>query len=136
MASALIWIGGLFLVALVLAGLLLWRLHALGRRVGSFECALREDERWHAGIITYTRTKLDWYRLVSMSLLPNRRWSRTTLTVLGRRQRQIEGRPSRIVEMRCRHGEQEFYLAAREDALDGMVSWLEAAPPRPHSEHF
>ncbi len=134
MASALIWIGGLLLVSLLLAGLLLWRIRALGHRVGSFECALREGEHWHAGIATYSRATLDWHRVVSLSPRSSRRWSRTGLELLERRQRQIEGRPSLIVEMHCRHEGTEFHLAAQDGALDGLVSWLEALPPRSNSE--
>lgn len=136
MASALFWIGGLLAASLLIAGLLLWRLHALGRRVGSFECAVREGEHWHAGIATYTRATLDWHRVVSLSPRPSRRWSRSRLTVLSRQRRQIEDRASRIVEMHCRHGGREFHMAAQDSALDGMVSWLEAAPPWSNSERM
>ncbi|MGC0143290.1 DUF2550 family protein [Pseudactinotalea sp. Z1732] len=134
MATALIWIGGLLAASLLVAGLLLWRLHALGRRVGSFECAVREGEHWHAGIATYTRSGLDWHRVVSLSLRPSRRWDREELVLLARRNRQIDGRASRVVEMHCRHENSEFYLAAQSSALDGLVSWLEAAPPRSANE--
>ena len=134
MATALIGIGGLLLFSLLLAGMLLWRIRALGHRVGSFECALREGEHWHAGIATYSRATLDWHRVVSLSPRPSRRWSRMELELLERRQRQIEGRPSRVVEMHCRYQGAEFYLAAQDSALDGLVSWLEALPPRSNTE--
>lgn len=134
MATALIWIGGLLAAALLLAVLLLWRLRALGHRVGSFECAYRSGEHWYAGIATYTRATLQWHRVVSLSPRPSRRWSRTGLILLQRRQRQIEGRASRVVEMHCRYEGEDFYLAAQDGALDGLVSWLEATPPRSNTD--
>lgn len=134
MSTALTVAGVLAAIVLIVLLFILWRVHALGRRVGSFECAYRDGEHWHAGIATYAREHLDWHRLISLSLRPARRWTREDLAVQQRRQRQIEGGRSRIVEVQCRYGSQEFYLAAGDSALDGLVSWLEAVPPGARGE--
>lgn len=133
--STAVTVTGVLLALVVLAGvILLWRVHALGRRVGSFECAMRTGEHWHAGIATYARGHLDWHRLVSLSWRASRRWQRSELMIRERRKRQIEGGASRIVEVRCGYRDQEFHLAAQDRALDGLVSWLESSPPRAHGE--
>lgn len=129
-------IGAILALVLLVGGLLLWRLHALGRRVGSFECAMRRGEHWHAGIATYARDHLDWHRVVSLSLRPSRRWARRDLGVIERRRRQLEGRTSQITEVHCGYRGQEFYLAAEDRALDGLVSWLESSPPGPRTERI
>lgn len=129
-------IGAILALVLLVGGLLLWRLHALGRRVGSFECAMRRGEHWHAGIATYARDHLDWHRVVSLSLRPSRRWRREDLMVLRRNLRQLEGRASQVGEVHCAYRGQDLFLAANDQALDGLVSWLESAPPGPRTERI
>ena len=135
MATALTVIAVLAALVLMTGLVLLWRLHALGRRVGSFECAMREGEHWHAGIAAYAKDDLTWYRVVSLSLRPSRRWARRDMWVHERRVREIEGGTSRVVEVHCHFGDEQFYLAARDHSLDGLVSWLEAGPPGPRTEN-
>ncbi|SEE99933.1 DUF2550 family protein [Ruania alba] len=117
------------IAALLLVGLFFWRLRTLGRRVGSFECAVQSDSRWKAGIAAYTRDHLDWYEVVSLSLRPSRRWGRRELDILGRRHRSVHGHSEPLSEARCRYRGEEFLVVAEDGALDGLRSWLEAAPP-------
>jgi len=136
MGTLLIIIGALLALCLLAGGLLLWRLHALNRRVGSFECAMRHGEHWHAGIATYARNHLDWHRVVSLSLRPSRRWRRGDLMVLRRNLRQLDGRASQVGEVHCVFRDQDLVLAANDQAVDGLVSWLESAPPGPRTERI
>lgn len=125
----LITLAGIAVVGFVLTGLYFWRLRAIGSRVGSFECALLLGERWYAGIATYTRDHLAWYEVVSLSTHPQRSFDRRELLILDRRARHLEDRMSHVSEARCRHRGEEFYLAAADGSIDGLVSWLEASPP-------
>ncbi len=125
----LITLGGIALVGFILTGLYFWRLRAIGSRVGSFECALLLEDRWYAGIATYTRDHLAWYEVVSLSTHPQRSFDRRELLILERHPRMLGDRASQVSEARCRHRGAEFHLAAADGAIDGLVSWLEASPP-------
>lgn len=132
--SGIVWLviallGGVLLLAAVLAALLAVRVRRLDRRVGSFECVLRaEGTDWVGGIAVYGVGQVRWYRLMSLSLRPTRVFVRERLELV---ERVDDG--SELVEVRCRYrGEEEerLSLALRRDSLAGLVSWLEAAPPR------
>lgn len=123
------------LVAVVAAALFFWRLRRLSHRVGSFECALYEGKRWASGIATYTRDHLDFYEVVSLSLRPSRRWARREMDILGR-DRTLEDRAGVLSEARCAYDGTEFRIAAEDGALDGLRSWLEAAPPDPSTSRI
>ncbi|QOR69651.1 DUF2550 domain-containing protein [Ruania alkalisoli] len=124
------------IAALVLAALFFWRLHALNRRVGSFECSVHAGARWISGIADYTRDHLDFYEVVSLSLRPSRRWRRRELDILARRRRHLQDHPEPISEARCSYRGEEFVLTAADGALDGLRSWLEAAPPDPSTSRI
>jgi len=128
----------LIVVAVVAVGLLVlffWRLRTLSHRVGSFECALFEGKRWASGIATYTRDHLDFYEVVSLSLRPSRRWARREMDILGR-ERPVDDGPGAFSEARCVYEGAEFRIAAEDGALDGLRSWLEAAPPDPSTSRI
>ncbi|WP_345214831.1 DUF2550 domain-containing protein [Georgenia halophila] len=113
----------------ILTGLVVFavRVRRLDRRVGSFECAVRSGGRdWRGGIAVYGVGRVQWYRLVSLSLLPTRTFTRESLDLVERR----GGAPDEFVEVRCRYDGEEVSLAMRRECLAGLVSWLEAAPPR------
>lgn len=112
-------------------GFVLSRIRTLGHRVGSFECALRRRGRtaWSAGIAIYGADRLDWYRVLSFSPRPEHTWRRAALRVLDRASRLTAGRRTAVMELRCRHLDEEFTLAMSEQASAGLTSWLEAAPP-------
>ena len=123
------------LVVVALAALFFWRLRTLSHRVGSFECALYEGKHWASGIATYTRDHLDFYEVVSLSLRPSRRWARREMDILGR-ERPVDDGPGAVSEARCVYAGAEFRLAAEDGALDGLRSWLEAAPPDPSTSRI
>jgi hypothetical protein len=107
------------------------RVRSLGRRLGSFECALRRGARsaWASGIATYGVDTLDWHRVLSFSPGPERSWRRSRIEVVNRSVRLTAGRRTSVVELSCRVDDDEFLLALSEQAFSGLTSWLEAAPP-------
>lgn len=132
-ALTVIIVAALVVVALVVV--FFWRLRTLSHRVGSFECALFEGKRWASGIATYTRDHLDFYEVVSLSPGPARRWARRELDILAR-ERPVDDGPGALSEARCVYAGTEFRLAAEDGALDGLRSWLEAAPPDPSTSRI
>ncbi|MFV0426824.1 MAG: DUF2550 family protein [Beutenbergiaceae bacterium] len=127
MPSALTIVVVVALLVVVLIALFGLRLRSLAARVGSFECALRSGDRWHPGIAAYTRQKLVWYEVVSLSRSPRYQWERAGLTVVERSATIRDGQP--VVQALCRHQGQPLVLAAKPAAFEGLVSWLEATPP-------
>ncbi|MHA3948071.1 DUF2550 family protein [Cellulomonas bogoriensis] len=126
-------LGGLTAVLLVavvvLAGLYLSRLRTLSRRVGSFACGVRHEDRWTAGIAQYTHGRIAWWRAVSLAPRPARTWSRGELTLLERTplgEQDEHGQEMLLV--RCLHGGETFDLAMSVPACAGLVSWLESGP--------
>ncbi|WP_108717892.1 DUF2550 domain-containing protein [Miniimonas sp. S16] len=119
-------------VVVVLAALAFWvRLRALGRRVGSFECALRTQTGWAGGIAHYGVSTLRWYRIVSLAPRPAREFPRTDLDVLERAVRPTpDGAASGILEVTCRTASEEYVLAMSTASYAGLASWLESSPPR------
>ncbi|WP_127131709.1 DUF2550 family protein [Georgenia sp. SYP-B2076] len=107
------------------------RVRRIGRRIGSFECALRRAgaKDWTSGIACFGAGRVDWYHLVSLSPRATRSWRRDRLEILGRERRPRPGGEGHVVEARCRYGDEEFELAMVRDSFAGLVSWLESAPP-------
>jgi Protein of unknown function (DUF2550) len=121
----------LALVAVLLLILFAVRVRRLAHRIGSFECALRPAGRreWTSGIAVFGVGRVDWYRLVSLSLRPDRTFARGDLEVRERVHRPPGG-ADQITEIRCGLPGGEVDLAMRRESLEGLVSWLESAPPR------
>lgn len=121
----------LALVAVLLLILFAVRVRRLAYRIGSFECALRPAGRrdWTSGIAVFGVGRVDWYRLVSLSLRPTRTFVREDLE-LRERVHRSPGGADQVTEIRCRLRGEEVDLAMRRESLAGLVSWLESAPPR------
>lgn len=122
------------LLAVSIIALFAWRLRAIAGRVGSFECALRSGSHWHPGIAAYTREELVWYEVVSLSRRPRHRWDRYGLAIVERTLSTRDGRP--VVQARFSHHGHSLVLAAAPAAFEGVVSWLEAAPPGAQHGHL
>lgn len=117
-------------VAVILGTLYIMRIRRTIRRVGSFQCQYRPDQQsgWTTGIAVYGANRLDWYRLVSLSLKPQRSWPRATMT-LGH---PIRGaRESDFVAVTMQAGPYRAQLAMSGADHNGLVSWIEATPPVP-----
>lgn len=128
----------------VLAGLvvpIVWlvvRRQWLSRRGVAFDCNLRlrttvPGAGWVLGIARYRHDRLEWYRSFSISLRPRMVFPRRETTVGHQRSpSEIEAvllfDDQRIIELILGGGE-SWELSMSADALTGMLSWLEAAPP-------
>lgn len=117
---------------LITCGIFFWRLRAIGSRVGSFECAVLAGGRWRAGIATYSQNHLNWHKVVSLAVAPNKKFNRREFHILGRDLRKLESGASTVNEAKCMYQGTEVRIAANQGALDGLVSWLEACPPQPY----
>lgn len=136
------------LVVLALAAGVFWlRLRTLGRRAGSFPCAIQTPSGWTSGIACYAAGDLRWFRVVSLSPSPRYVWSRRSFAIVGpavqidadelpavRSARSLSGRW--LVEIVCRVSppsrpdqESSVTLAVSAGAYAGLASWLESAPP-------
>lgn len=127
----LLWLLVPLAVLALLAGVsLLIRGRALARVVGSFDCDWRsvESQDWVGGVAIYGVDRIDWYRIVSLRPSPTRRWPRASL-VVGPERRVLPGDRAGVVEVRCRAGDEEFYLALEGAAMHGLTSWVESTPP-------
>lgn len=116
--------------ALIAVALFVWRLRTIAGRVGSFATQLRHHHRWVPGVAAYTRDHLVWYEVVSLSRRPRHQWRREDLMVTSRHAGHLDPYGNSLVEAHCRHLDEEFEIAAAGPALEGLISWLEAAPPR------
>ena len=133
-------------VALVVAVLVLppvWlylRRRWLSSQGGVFDCALRREDghhtRWSTGMARYADDELQWFRTFSLRLTPRIVLTRDHTAQLGTR----TPSPSEEVVMfsgdgimRVRDDQagtaRVLELAMSREALTGLMSWLEAAPP-------
>ena len=107
------------------------------QRGGSFDCSLRLKQKrfgqgWALGVARYTGDQLEWYRVFSMSLRPRRVLPRQDLKIVGRREPEypetlaiMSGHT--IVELT--EAREPLELAMSQEAITGLVAWLEAGPP-------
>lgn len=117
----------------------------LGRDGGLFECSVRlktatPGAGWVLGMARYEAEALQWFRFFSYSGRPRKSFARAEVRVL--RSRDPDAVESvalysgqRVVElserMADRSAPQGWELAMDDDSLTGLLSWLEASPPRP-----
>ncbi|MDP9444537.1 MAG: DUF2550 domain-containing protein [Actinomycetota bacterium] len=129
---------GLALLALaVYAVALIARRRWLSRSGGTLDLSLRlrpspGGRGWVLGLGRYSGDDLQWFRIFSLSLRPKRTLRRSALTVVGRRAAQ--GREefalyADAIVVECRYDGEPLALALSENALTGLLAWLEAAPP-------
>lgn len=120
------------LLAVTAALVVVLRLRALERRVGSFACAVAPTHApaptapARVGIAHYGVGRLDWYRRWSLSLRADRTWSRSELEVDSREL--VPGSQDRY-RVRCSYRGEPLVLEMSFPAYAGLTSWLESAPP-------
>lgn len=130
-------------VALVVVGLFLFglRRRLIQRSGGTFDCSLRWDvadkpdasgKGWSYGVARYNGDRIEWYRVFSYAFRPRRTLERAAIEVAGRRLPEGEEELALLsdaVILACTHRGIRLELAMSEDALTGLLAWLEAAPP-------
>ena len=135
------WLFAAFLVLAVLAAVLIAaRRFLLERGGGTVECGLRKGNGpWRLGVASYQREELCWYGALGLTMRPDEVFPRRDLTVVSRRlptDAEAASLGPGMVVVECRVGEDTpggtIELALGEEALTGLLSWLEAAPPGSH----
>lgn len=113
------------------------RRNVLSRGVGTFDCSLRREGGggWSPGVARYEQDRLDWFRLLDVSLRPARSLTRQRLVIVGRTAAETGGGfpvlPGWVV-VSCAYGTSTLELAMSEMAYNGLATWLESAPPGQH----
>jgi hypothetical protein len=138
------WVLAWALIALLLA-FLIAALGITARRIviqrpgGTVECGLRRspDVRWRSGIAAYRPGQLCWFRTLGVRLRPDAVFDRHALRLVGGRQTAQSAAslglgPGTVVVQFAVIGDSEpLWLVLGQDALTGLLAWLEAAPQHP-----
>ena len=135
------WFFAAFLVLVILLAVgIAGRRYLLERGGGTVECGLRKPAgqgAWRLGVASYQREELDWYRIFGISMRAEESFPRRDLAVLSRRaatpaELSSLGPGRVIVECQLGADDEHVELALAEEALTGLLAWLEAAPPGSH----
>jgi len=135
------WLFAAFLIILILAAVgIAARRFLLERGGGTVECGLRRGPNgpWRLGVASYQREELNWFGALGLTMRPDVVFPRRDLTVVSRRlptEAEAASLGPGMVVVGCRVGEDtggSIELALGEEALTGLLSWLEAAPPGSH----
>ena len=135
------WLFAAFLIVLILAAVgIAARRFLLERGGGTVECGLRRGPNgsWRLGLASYQREELNWFGALGLTMRPDVVFPRRDLAVVSRRLPTTAEAASLgpgMVVVECRVGEDTggtIELALGEEALTGLLSWLEAAPPGSH----
>lgn len=129
---------GFLLVIVLLYGLaLVVRRRLLSRKGGTFELSLRLRDGqlghgWVLGLGRYRGGRVEWFRIFSLWPGPKRVWLRSQMAYES--QRDPEGTETftlyaEHVVVTCRTADGPVEMAMSPNALTGLQSWLESAPP-------
>jgi Protein of unknown function (DUF2550) len=129
-------VGAVLALLALLVALFVLRRVLLARRLGAFDCSLRNvagrGSGWSLGVAHYSTSSLDWYRIFAVSLRPARSLERSSLVVLERRApvgpEAYAVLPDALI-VRCQAAQSAVELAMSQAAYTGFASWLESAPP-------
>jgi hypothetical protein len=133
-------IGLFLLLAVVLLIIAVTVRRSLLSRSGGVDICWRtttsaDGKGWVFGQGRFDDRTLALYRSFSPLPLPSRMLSREELVLGGRRElRAAEPHllPVGSIVLRCQDGKQQIELAASEQVLTGLRSWLESVPPQSH----
>jgi hypothetical protein len=136
-----VWLFVIILVLIVVAAAALAvRRYWLERGGGTVECGLRSLSGrggWRLGVVSYQRDELYWYGALGVALRPERVFPRRSVEVTSRRR--VE--PSEatvldpgwiVIEVKTGLPDGPVELAMTDQALTGLLAWLEASPPGSH----
>ncbi|MDR1449025.1 MAG: DUF2550 domain-containing protein [Propionibacteriaceae bacterium] len=118
---------------------LVWRRRHLGAGPGTFDCYYRHahdarPQHWSQGIAQYRGDALWWYPLLSFTLQPRFRWLRLGIDGASRRwpstaERGVLYEGQQVLRVRNRAEGDICDLAMSPSAVNGLLAWIEAAPP-------
>ena len=155
------WLFAAFLIILTLAAVgIAARRFLLERGGGTVECGLRRgpDASWRLGLASYRPEELWWFGALGLTMRPDVVFPRRDLIVVSRRpptEAEAASLGPGMIVVECRLGEDSgqfgpagpgdaavpgggavpggtVELALGEEALTGLLAWLEAAPPGSH----
>jgi hypothetical protein len=86
---------GLSALVLILVAILASRFRALTRRIGSFECAVRQGASLQPGVAHYAVGRIEWYRVWSLSPRPVTQWKRQGFVLVSRTAIEPAGKAAR-----------------------------------------
>ena len=137
LARPVIVVGVLLLVVGLLLGLVVGRRYLIGRSMVSFDCALRKQSTrrpggWMLGVARYGTDQLEWFRVFTLALRPNRVFARSLMEVADRRSpndTELDSILPGSLVVRCRYHGGTVEFAMSEPAYAGFTTWLESAPP-------
>ena len=135
------WLFAVVLALIVAAAVVLaTRRYWLERGGGTVECGLRRPAgrgAWRLGVVSYQRHELRWHGALGVALRPEHVFPRRSVEVTSRRP--VESAETAVldpswvvVEAKTGMGEDPVELAMSDQALTGLLAWLEAAPPGSH----
>lgn len=87
---------------------------------------------WAPGLARFVGEELRWHRIFSLAVRPRYVLDRSELEIRSRRSPDDMERlalPDDSVVLRCAMKDRQLDIALRQSALNGFLSWLEAAPP-------
>ena len=135
------WLFAAFLIILTLAAVgIAARRFLLERGGGTVECGLRKGNGpWRLGVASYQREELCWFGALGLTMRPDEVFPRRDLIVVSRRlptDAEAASLGPGMIVVECKLGEDSgqptVELAMGEEALTGLLAWLEAAPPGSH----
>jgi hypothetical protein len=136
-----VWLFAAILALIVVfAAALAIRRYWLERGGGTVECGLRSPAgrgAWRLGVVSYQQDELCWHGALGVALRPEYVFPRRSVEVTSRRP--VE--PSEtavldpgwiVVEAKTGTADDPVDLAMSDQALTGLLAWVEAAPPGSH----
>jgi Protein of unknown function (DUF2550) len=133
-----VWLFAAIIVLIVVAAAVLaTRRYWLERGGGTVECGLRRPPgrgAWRLGVVSYQRYELRWHGALGVALRPEHVFPRRSVEVTSRRlvgpaETAVLDPAWIVVEAKTGPGEDPVELAMSDQALTGLLAWLEAAPP-------
>ena len=132
----------LITLIVVAAAALAIRRYWLERGGGTVECGLRSPSgrgAWRLGFISYQLDELRWYGALGVALRPEHVFPRRSVEVTSRRpvdlsETSVLAPEWIVVEAKTGLDDGPVELAMTDQALTGLLAWLEAAPPGSHLE--
>ena len=122
------------------AAVLATRRFWLERGGGTVECGLRRPPgrgTWRPGVVSYQRDELRWHGALGVALRPEHVFPRRSLEVTSRRpvdpaETAVLDPAWIVVAAKTGTDQDPVELAMSDQALTGLLAWLEAAPPGTH----
>lgn len=143
------WIFAFVLVLIVIAAAALAsRRYLLERSGGTVDCALRAPAgtgTWRLGLLLYARDSVEWHGALGVLIRAEQSFNRRSLAVISHRDPDPTevvtlGEDRVIVELAIKPpfdasgspASENVELAMTEQALTGLLAWLESSPPGSH----